>query len=202
MKRVLLVCLLASIALAAPRAVSAGPISTTDPIIGVRGLDAPLGSGSVLDGAPQLFEDPCDAVLGSNYICRALVIPTTAAQLTGGIFSLTLQFLDNGLPISLGSLFIDPLSQFQIRQDDVANTMIRLSGTGPLTCGPLGATCTNGNEIQIFMHTEGLVGPFQVTVVAVNDVPNSPVPEPATLLVMGMGLTAAAGYRLRRKQAN
>jgi hypothetical protein len=36
----------------------------------------------------------------------------------------------------------------------------------------------------------------------VNGIPNAPVPEPATLLLMGTGLTALAGRRLRRKKTN
>ncbi len=210
MNRVLIVCVLAVIALVAPTVANAGPISTTDPIIGVRGLSGPSGSGEITDGTPQPFEDPCDAALGSDYICRALLIPVTAPQLVDGIFSLTLQFLEAGIPISLDALFIDPLSQFQFRQDDVDNTMMRLSGTGPLTCGTVTGpglesaliprTCTIGDEIEIFMHTEGLPGPFQVTVFAVNDIPNSTtVPEPTALLAMGVGLSAFAGLRLRRK---
>jgi PEP-CTERM motif len=213
MKRVLAVCVLGLIAFGLPRTASAGSI--IDPIIGVRGLSSGL-SADIGDSSEQPFADPCQAPLTSGYICSDYKI--TEADLAEGIFSITLRFLLDGTALTFDTFGIDGFSQFNtLTPVEGDPTAVTLSWTfmesfstystydGPppnlLTCGY--ETCGVGDDIQVFISPFNRPeGTFTVQALAVNGIPNTPVPEPATLLLMGTGLTALAGRRLRRKKTN
>jgi hypothetical protein len=205
MKRMLVTVAALALVVLLPSLATAGPI-LQDPIIGVRGLD--FGdSAPITDPSPQAF-GTCNVNLGlpSAYLCSDYEI--TLAY-TGGIFSVDLTFFDNGTPLPVGLLALDPLSGFGTLTVLDAFTIRLSGGTGPggsLACGSsVGATtsvipCTSLNDAVVFISDQGRSnGPFTVALSAVNQA--SEVPEPGTLLLLGTGVASIARRQLRRKIA-
>ena len=95
------------------------------------------------------------------------------------------------------------------------NGDLRFSGDGPLMCSigieeshPCGTV--PGEDIAFVLqpiidpdnpdHVEDVPSlGLSAQVVAVNDTPLNPVPEPGSLLLMGTGIATLAGRRLRKK---
>jgi len=213
MRRVTFGAAALAVACLVPAAANAGPITYVDPVIGVRGL-ASGASADIRDSSAQPFADPCQLPLTDGYICADYKIQESDVSLADGIFSITLRFLLDGVGVAFESLFVDGFSQFQVGQSvEGDNTAIRLSGDGSvLTCGfqpvigiesysySTPRPCTVGDDIAVFISpTNRPDGTFTVQALAVNDVPNAPVPEPASLLLMSSGIAVLARKTLRRK---
>jgi hypothetical protein len=196
--------------------------SASAAVIGVRGGDS--GSEPMTDpsffpllqddctSAPQPEQDPL-----AGYYC--VTYETGFVGQDGFVFALDLQFKDengNLIPVEMffGGLFengIAPESDFTLRLDIDEHT-IRLcsdqSLAGQAACGQVIIESTDVVQIlnvitqthfRVFtdLQDENELQNF-VSIQAINTVPN--VPEPATLLLMGLGVAAAAGRRFRSRR--
>jgi hypothetical protein len=61
-----------------------------------------------------------------------------------------------------------------------------------LNCGPVGTFC-RADFYSVFDDVEA------VSIVAVNDVENPPLPEPVTIALLGVGVAGIAARRYRRR---
>ena len=198
-----LACAFLVVGLASPASASLIP----DPTIGVRGIGS--GSPPTTDGSWFVMNDPCAfgpsegigvLLAGLGYSCMNYMLAT------GPVTSFTVQFADAlGNLLAPGQLTYtpSPYTQFQVNVGGPGNVVLA-SNNGPLTCG-VEVTCVKGNDIQFFFLPDaGLVGPFQMSLRAVNGIFNddltgpSPIPEPAAALLLALG-TAFAARRLRRR---
>lgn len=219
MRRVLGICIFGLIALALPRIASAGSI--IDPIIGVRGGN--FGSLPLTDPSFNVFGSCAgfaDDLLAAGFSCLIYDANTGFDLAENGLTSLVLQIQDlagenasNFQPdqgVTCGeyySTYCSPRegSEFNVT-DLLMNGLVQLtSPDGPLMCGggsiESDSTTTQRCEDAI-VYIKPLPGESLAFQAAVREVNGHPVPEPATLLLMGTGLTALAGRRLRRKKTN
>jgi len=198
-----------------PKTASAGPVTVIDPIIGVRG--GMFGSEPVDSGNNISFADCGDAgALDSYSLCAIFNISDSVFN--AGVSSITMHFVSSANPdAELVFQNEGGFSQFSFEQ--IAPGVLEFSGDGALQCpdavfeGPQTFhTCgtVTGDDIAFginpilddYGHPTEDVFALGLTaqVTAVNGTPLSSVPEPATLLLMGMGL-ATLGHRLRRKNS-
>lgn len=222
MKRVLLTCCVLTLVSLVPRPASAD--SLLDPIIGIRGAKG--GSPEITDSSPQGFV-ACGE-LGfedlSGYICSAYNL---GFEFVDGLYAVDLSFEKLGQDIPVSEIFLDELSDFS-QMEVVDENTVRLfggSGTnGALACDNEGTNCVGGanggieilstvslfsflapgDDAIVFLRepckyeTCGAPNPLDYTVSATNP-QNTPVPEPGTLLLMGVGLAGVAGRRFRQR---
>ena len=209
MKRLCVVLGMLVVASLLPKAASAGPITVIDPIIGVRG--GMFGSEPVDSGTMISFAG-CPGEMDSYTQCTIFNIGESA--FSGGVGSITMHLASGSNPDA--ELVFDPdtpgpgLNQF-FDIETLGGNNFRFSGSGSLMCpsfeGPdhvCGSLTTDDIAFGVrptYDETSDFIFGLNLTaqVLAVNDQPLNPVPEPTSLLLMGMGIATLAGRRLRRK---
>jgi hypothetical protein len=181
--------------------------SASAAVIGVRGGDAgspPMTNPSFF----PLLQDDCTTALYSEtdplagYYC--VTYSTGFVDGDGLVYALDLQFKDPDGNLVLVSTFTDIAeeSHFQLRFD-LDQFTIRLcadSLLGQAACDPyfeypeitlFNESGINQTHFRVFTDLED----HSVSIRAINTISN--VPEPGMLLLLGLGVTAVAGRRLR-----
>lgn len=225
MKRVLLTCCVLTLVSLVPRPASADSI--LDPIIGVRGAKAGsqqiTDSTFQQLGDCSFFDDMSDYICAAFNLPESFADGLYAVDLT---FQKDGQFIPTTVEGEQNLTIDDPNAGFTQFQN-VDEFTIRLFGgaapDGALACGPaiegppepcIGRPEDDGGiEISAFSlmalsleaYSPGddaivfLKDPFAGSTysVSVTNPQNTPVPEPGTLLLMGIGIAGLAGRRFR-----
>jgi PEP-CTERM motif len=168
---------------------------TIDPVIGVKGGGGSLPWPGSLPFTINDSNSTCDV---DTHICTGFVSQTFFATSAIGSFDFLFdQSEPSAGPGSNQGFKVDPTSIFPTLQvnagSDAANPDAVLSGGTILPCPLSDGVCTD-HTLEFALAVSGV---FDGTVVTITS--GSPVPEPATLILLGSGLSALGLRRWRKK---
>ncbi len=146
-------------------------------------FNRPLEDGSGLTG------------IGTAVPYSVLQFSVTAASSYSFVSTPTTALYDNFLILYQNAFNpAAPLANFVIADDDTGGIGVSSAFTTPLTVGTNYFLVTTGFNNQDFGNfTNSITGPGSFITGG-----GAPIPEPATMILLGTGLAAVAGRRLRR----